>query len=288
MPRDPDRIRRLWDWPSSPIPVAGGIGIDRPRGEVAESWWSRRFVEALESFGLGGRMERGRRYARAGQLHTLDVEPGVIGARVQGTRRTPYEVTITTAVPTDAQWAAVEQQFQARIGFAARLLAGEVPPELEDVFAAAGVELLPATWSSLRARCDCPDHENPCKHIAAVLYVFADQLDRDPWLLLEWRGGDTERLLGHLLPGAAVDPRLPPWWPLPVGRTRTTLVPPPLPPAEPPGEPAWRALHRLQWIRTALADALSDQAVWDLYDRVYDGETAVDRPAEEGEPFDDR
>jgi len=281
--------RDLWDWPSSPLPVDGGIGVESRRGELAESWWSRRFVGVLESFALGGRMERGRRYARAGQLHTLDVRPGVIAAQVQGTRPTPYDVAITTAVPTEEQWAALEAQFRARVGFAARLLAGEVPPELEAAFAAAGVELLPARWSSLRARCSCPDPESPCKHIAAVLYVFADRLDRDPWLLLEWRGRTPEELLAHLLPAdEPTDPRLPPWWPLRAGRARTALVAPPLPPAEAP-DPPWRAITRLDWIRPALGDALSERALWDLYDRVLSNDEAVARrAAEEGAPFDSR
>ena len=104
---------------------------------------------------------------------------------------------------------------RSRIGFAARLLAGEVPPELEGVFADAGVALLPARWSDMRASCTCPDWENPCKHLAATLYVFADRLEADPWLLLAWRGRTREQLLTHL---GDADPttrsEIAPWWPL--------------------------------------------------------------------------
>jgi uncharacterized Zn finger protein len=98
-------------------------------------------------------------------------------------------------------------------------MAGEVPPELEAAFDAAGVLLLPSAWRQLTASCSCPDFENPCKHIAAVLYVFADQLDRDPWLLVTWRGRTRAELLAHLSattgPGAGEGTdALPPWWPL--------------------------------------------------------------------------
>jgi hypothetical protein len=181
---------------------------------MAESWWSKRFIEVLESYGLGGRMQRGRRYARAGQVLDLEIRPSVIAAQVQGSRPRPYRVFLELRPPTDAQWDAIEKAMAAKVGFAAHLLAGEVPPELETVFREAGVELFPARWSELRTDCNCPDWGDPCKHIAAVLYVFADQLDADPWLLIEWRGRTRDELLGAFDgPPDVAGEEIAPWWP---------------------------------------------------------------------------
>ena len=183
---------------------------------MAATWWSRRFVEVLESYGLGTRMQRGRRYARSGQVLSLDVHAATIAAQVQGSRRTPYLVTVSLPEPTPAQWQAIDAAMRAKVGFVARLLAGEVPADLEEVFRAAGVALFPRTWKELRARCSCPDWENPCKHIAAVLYVFADQLDTNPWLLLAWRGRSREEILDPLRGGSVADgaaDEVAPWWP---------------------------------------------------------------------------
>jgi len=208
--------RRDWDdawhpYPESvPLP-AEGIVTSKQRGAMAATWWSKRFVEVLESYGLGARMRRGRRYARSGQVLTLEVRTGLIAAQVQGSRRTPYLVTVTAPAPSPAQWAAVDAAMRAKVGFVARLLAGEMPPELEDVFAAAGVPLFPSSYGDLRADCSCPDWENPCKHIAAVLYVFADRLDADPWLALAWRGRSRDDVLGHLHESSVA--RVAPWWP---------------------------------------------------------------------------
>jgi hypothetical protein len=151
----------------------------------------------------------------------------LIAAQVQGSRRTPYVVTVQSPQPSPVQWRKVDDAFAARVGFAAQLLAGEVPAELEGVFSEAGVSLFAATWGDLRANCNCPDRENPCKHIAAVLYVYADQLDTDPWLLLLWRGRTRDEVLGHLRAEPATDgPDNPvaPWWPLVPGRTRGELA----------------------------------------------------------------
>lgn len=219
--------RRRWDDPwqkypaSKPLPPEGGLATSRQRGAMAETWWSRRFTEVLESYGLGARMQRGRRYARAGQVLTLDVRTATIAAQVQGSRRTPYLVTISLPEPTADQWAAIDEAMRSKVGFVARLLAGEVPADLEAVFESAGVALFPRRWNELRAGCSCPDWENPCKHIAAVLYVFADQLDGDPWLLLAWRGRTRDDVLEPLREAASAEPthdEVAPWWPFTAGR----------------------------------------------------------------------
>ncbi len=212
--------RRSWDDPwrsfpaSTPRRVDDGIATRKQRGAMAGTWWSSRLVTLLDSYGLGARMQRGRRYARQGQLVSFDVQPGLVLAQVQGSRRTPYVVNVVFSPLTDEQWAGVQRAIEATLQFAARLLAGEVPPELEEVFDEAGVALLPRTWRDLRASCSCPDWENPCKHIAAVLYVLADRLDDDPWLLLLWRGRTRAEVLAHLDSGRDARREVAPWWPL--------------------------------------------------------------------------
>lgn len=213
--------RRSWDdpwqrYPESRPRPAQGIATSKQRGAMAEHWWSQRFVDVLTAYGLGARMQRGRRYARTGQVLTLQVTPGLLSAQVQGSRATPYLVTVQGPPADDRSWAAVEAALRGRVGLAARLMAGEVPAELEEIATDAGLALLPSRWRDLATHCSCPDWESPCKHLAAVLYVFADQLDGDPWLLLAWRGRIRADLLAHLDAigsGRAAD-GLPSWWPL--------------------------------------------------------------------------
>lgn len=229
MMASPRHSRDQWQTfgPSTPIAVEGGLSTSKARGAMAESWWSKRFVAVLESFGLGGRMQRGRTYARKGQIISLETNPGLLVAQVQGSRPTPYVVTIRTAEPTLAQWLQIDAVIRSRVKFVASLLDGEVPPELEDAFSAAGVALFPTTWREVNATCNCPDYENPCKHIAAALYLFADRLDADPWLLLEWRGRTRQQVLADLRGvgagtgsgdaesgAAAAAAAIAPWWPL--------------------------------------------------------------------------
>lgn len=198
---------------SVPLPVEDGLATTRQRGAMAEQWWSKRFTDVLDSYGLGARMRRGRRYARQGQVMTLQVDTGLIVSQVQGSRSTPYLVSVRLPEVSPAQWAAIEDELSSRAGLVAALLAGEVPDELLDVFTTAGVPLLPDQWADLRASCTCPDSANPCKHLAAVLYVFADQLEGDPWLLLQWRGRSRTEIIDLLRTSEPTTDIVAPWWP---------------------------------------------------------------------------
>jgi uncharacterized Zn finger protein len=123
------------------------------------------------------------------------------------------------------------------------------------VFIEAGVALFPRTWGDVRANCNCPDWENPCKHIAAVLYVYADQLDTDPWLLLLWRGRTRDKVLGRIRAGSSSSEArgsVAPWWPLVAGRTRHESRPADAPfaggaiPVADRPNPATRVLQRME------------------------------------------
>ena len=48
------------------------------------------------------------------------------------------------------------------------------------------------------AECSCPDYANPCKHIAAVFYTLADEIDYEPMLLFKLRGMSKESLFKEI------------------------------------------------------------------------------------------
>ncbi|MFB9236114.1 hypothetical protein ACFFWC_11235 [Plantactinospora siamensis] len=181
-----------------PRRVQGGLRARSTRGSIGTSWWSRRFVEVLESFALGTRMTRGRSYARSGQVLRLDVAPGVVAAEVQGSRPQPYPVRIGLPAFDARVWARLEGVLAAQAFYSARLLAGDLPAELADVFAAEGAPLFPSDVDEMSMRCGCPDPAVPCKHLAATFYLLAEALDADPFLLLRWRGRDRDELLARL------------------------------------------------------------------------------------------
>jgi uncharacterized Zn finger protein len=192
---------------SGPIAVEGGIKARSKRGAIGERWWSQRFIAFLESFGMSGRLQRGRSYARRGQVLEFSLLAGKVTARVQGSRPQPYQVSITVRPLTVAQWREVEARLASQALFRARLLAGEMPAEIEQVFADCGAPLFPEPARDLTMTCNCPDWGVPCKHLAAVCYVLAEAFDDDPFKMLAVRGKTRDDLLAALRRrGPAVSP----------------------------------------------------------------------------------
>jgi uncharacterized Zn finger protein len=190
--------------------VEGGLVARSARGAIGEQWWSRRFLEVLESFALGSRLTRGKNYARRGQVLSLSVAPGVVTASVQGSRKSPYKVTISLPAFGELVWAKVEVSLAEQAIHSARLLAGEMPHDLEEVFRAAGAPLFPERANDLAQSCSCPDWEVPCKHLAATFYLLAERFDEDPFAILLWRGRSREGLLGRLRELRGSDPLVSP------------------------------------------------------------------------------
>jgi len=160
----------------------------RQPSEFGASWWARRWLSALEKFGWLARLERGRDYARRGNVLDLEITPGRIAAQVQGSRPWPYQVEIGLQPLTDEQWDRVIRRLGRQALYAAKLLAGDMPQNIEDIFNGADVPLIPRRPDAFTMSCTCPDTVAPCKHIAAVHYVLGQEFDRDPFVLFELRG----------------------------------------------------------------------------------------------------
>src|SRR5215468_6750617 len=185
--------------PKPRIKARGGIKSQSKRGTFGQSWWAKRWIAVLESFNIGARLGRGRSYARSGQVLSIDIEKGEIEAAVQGSRPKPYDIKIKVKTIPAADWKRVAKALDREAIFAAKLLAGEMPQEIEQVFREVGLSLFPEKLRDLETDCSCPDWSNPCKHIAAVYYLLGEEFDRDPFLIFKLRGVTREefaKLLG--------------------------------------------------------------------------------------------
>lgn len=218
----PKRSRSFYEdsWyyePSRPLPAKDGIKAKNVRGAFGQSWWAKRWIAVLETFGWGNRLTRGKSYARSGQVLNIELEAGRVRARVQGSRPAPYKVTVEIPPLKGEQWEhAIDAMAQQAI-FAAKLLAGEMPETIEEAFVAAGVPLFPQSARDIATECTCPDYANPCKHIAAVYYLLGERFDEDPFLIFQLRGRARDQIVEALRARrAAATPAAPEPLPAPV------------------------------------------------------------------------
>jgi uncharacterized Zn finger protein len=183
------------------IETEKGIKAKSKRGDFVKNWWATRWIAAMERVMDRGRLQRGRRYARKGQVLSLEEGQGQIRASVQGSRRTPYKITIELTPLSEKDWEQVLAALAERPYFVAQLLAGEMPQEIEEVFEAVKLDLFPGK-RELKQGCNCPDWADVCKHLAAVHYILAERFDEDPFLLFRLRGKTQEEILASLGTGA--------------------------------------------------------------------------------------
>ena len=167
------------------------------RSTRGRSWWARAWVQAMEDTSLDSdQLRKGRRYANSGQVGTITISPGRIAAMIYSPDDT-YEAVVQVDELTDDAWNRFLDQVAARAGHIAALLDGEMPHDLVEAAADAGVQLLPGI-GDLDPSCTCDSWELPCQHAAALCYQVAWLLDADPFVLLLLRGRAQDELLDQL------------------------------------------------------------------------------------------
>jgi uncharacterized Zn finger protein len=164
---------------------------------VSDSW-SAQFMGMFESLGLGARFQRGRRYARIGNVVSLTISASLVVALVRGDDDKVYRARLALRAFSNGDWAAVERDLARQAFFTAKLLSGQLPPEIEAVFVKHKLRLFPDTLGELALDCNCPSWDVPCEHLTAACYVLADSFDTDPFGILAWRGRSREELLHRL------------------------------------------------------------------------------------------
>lgn len=156
------------------------------------TWWGQQWLAAFNGIDWSNRLPRGRRYANNGSVRSIEVNAEAVHAEVKGSRRTPYRVRVRLAPFGKAERQAAIEAIEGNPALLARLLNRQLPPEVLERLEKRKIALLPLTWRDMDAECSCPDSALPCKHIAAVIYLIANEIDKDPFLVFALHGLDLE------------------------------------------------------------------------------------------------
>ena len=160
------------------------------RIEYGHTWWGKRWLRALSNIDYENRLPRGVRYARNGSVRSIQTDGTEVKARVQGTRPAPYRVDLSLWRFTQEQQQTITDIVEQSPYFLSQLEARMLPPELDEACAERGIRLFPDGWDELGMHCTCPDWAVPCKHLAAVVYIIANEIDKNPFLVFELHGFD--------------------------------------------------------------------------------------------------
>jgi uncharacterized Zn finger protein len=165
---------------------------------VAERQWSEQFIGMLESLRMPAQFALGRRYARAGHVRQLTISSSLAAALVLDEDGQTYRAKIAVRAFSGADWNRIEKALAQQAIYAAKLLAGQLPDDIDGLLASFGLSLFPDSLGDLAMDCSCPGWQNPCRHLTAACYALAESFDGDPFGILAWRGRGREELLDRL------------------------------------------------------------------------------------------
>lgn len=180
-------------------PPKPGVRLKSRRGPIGQTWWARCFVNLipLHTPADAARARLGRSIAGGGRVLTLEIGPGRVRAEIRQGAKPELNTGLRLAILSDEIWKRAVAFLEEKAHFSAKLLAGELPENIEEAFADSR-GLIPENLTELRPFCSCGAGKTPCEHVLAVLYLLAERLDDDPFTLFLVRGRSREDLLEAL------------------------------------------------------------------------------------------
>jgi SNF2 family DNA or RNA helicase/uncharacterized Zn finger protein len=159
--------------------------------------WGKKWIEALESIDRDtNRLGRGKTYARNHSVKDIQCNGNLITAKVQGSRNSPYSIKLELTPYSAQEKKRVETLLKENPGIFGEFSVGKISETVSQFFDKNQIHFFPDSWDEMKSTCSCPDWANPCKHRAAVYYLLANEIDKNPALLLEWRGIDLKKITG--------------------------------------------------------------------------------------------
>ena len=160
------------------------------RISYGKTWWGQQWLNALTSIDMANRLPRGKTYANQGAVHSLTISNNQISASVRGSAPRPYKVKLSVPLFTEQEKEWLLTEIRENPATLAQLLNRQLPPELIEFAKRRHIQLFPESFHDLAMGCSCPDYAVPCKHLAAVVYVIANEIDRNPFLVFQLKGLD--------------------------------------------------------------------------------------------------
>ena len=168
---------------TNPRRVRGGVKLKLKPDEQPESWVTQRLLRVAEMGAKGEVYREGLEYARAGQTKRFTLDGTLCEGIIQGRSDKPYTTTLALSPFDPEGQGRIIDAMADQVRYAAKLLAGELPSNIEDVFAPLGLRLFPTEPADIAPECTCPDwrEDEPwCKHAVCLTALLAERLGAEP------------------------------------------------------------------------------------------------------------
>ncbi len=168
--------------------------------QYGRTWWGEQWLKALDRIDFSNRLDRGRSYANKGMVTSIKINENMVQAKVKGSRPKPYDITLIVPPFFEEEQAVFIENIKNNPLIISQLLNRQLPQELLTIAEAANIKIFPQSWQDIKLNCSCPDWAVPCKHLAAVIYTIANEIDQNPFLVFNLHRFDLlKELSAHQL-----------------------------------------------------------------------------------------
>ena len=164
------------------------------------TWWGEQWLKSLDRIDFSNRLPRGRSYANKGMVASVKINENMVQAKVKGSRPKPYDITLIVPPFFDEEKKVFIERIKNNPLVVSQLLNRQLPKELLEIAEKNNIKIFPQSWQDIKLNCSCPDWAVPCKHLAAVIYTIANEIDQNPFLVFNLHRFDlVNELSAHQL-----------------------------------------------------------------------------------------
>ncbi len=166
--------------------------------EYGRTWWGQQWLQSLDRIDFSNRLDRGRRYANNGSVKSISIHGNQIEAKVQGSQIKPYSISIVVPPFFEKEKMIFKTAISENTLLLSKLLNRELPAELLQIGEKNKIKIFPQSWQDIKLNCSCPDWAVPCKHLAAVIYTIANEIDQNPFIVFRLHNFDITAELSEM------------------------------------------------------------------------------------------
>lgn len=187
--------------------------IKAKRKSYGNTWWGKEWLKVLEETD-SDRLSRGKSLANRGFVNKIKITKGKISANVKSSgygygyyynSPSSYRVVINFEPFTKDEIKTIKQIISENSSIAIELEMGNLPQIFIEKLEKANIFIFPKNWKKSNNKCNCWDYDPSCKHLAAVYFMLANEIDKDPFILFQVRGLKKENLVK--VSGVTIQPK---------------------------------------------------------------------------------
>lgn len=151
--------------------------------QYGRTWWGQQWLKSLDRIDFTNRLPRGKSYAKKGMVTSISIHDNAIQAKVKGSLPKPYNISIIVPPFFEEEKKFFLNTIKNDPLLLSQLLNRQLPQELLTLAESKQIKIFPQSWQDIKLNCSCPDWAVPCKHLAAVIYTIAKEIDQNPFLV---------------------------------------------------------------------------------------------------------